>query len=162
MGINIVVSPLKKTDIQEIMDIERQSQPEPWSEESFLEEIDRPGSFLLGARLVKGDNPALPDTSPGVAGFICFWSVADEIQILNIAVRKDLRRHGIARSLLAFAVKTGHEKKAASINLEVRADNLPARGLYRSFGFVTVGERPNYYGMNTEPAILMELKLGEE
>ncbi|MHC1727853.1 MAG: GNAT family N-acetyltransferase [Syntrophobacteraceae bacterium] len=165
MGINIIVSPLEKTDIHAVLEIERQSQPEPWSEQSFLDEIGRPGSFLLAARLVKDDRGACPEPPkpcPLVAGFICFWSVADEIQILNIAVRKDLRHQGIARELLARAIETGREEKAACVNLEVRADNLPARSLYQSFGFVIVGERPNYYGMNIEPAILMELKISEQ
>lgn len=162
MGIDIIIAPSTKTEIPAILQIELACQPEPWSEQSFLEEIERLHSYLLVARIENadrknGDPPVAPAGT--VAGFICFWSVADEIQILNIAVAEQFRRRGIAGKLLGAALGTAGEKHASRINLEVRKSNHQAIGLYRSFGFRPVGERPGYYSAQHEPAVLMELEL---
>ncbi len=157
MTIQITISPLEKADIPAILEIEKQSQPEPWSEQSFLEELDRLQSYLLVART--GED-GLPEAISGdIAGYICFWHVADEIQILNVVVHNNFRREGIARELMAQAIRTGREKRAACVNLEVRKSNFPAIRLYEGLGFKTVGERPNYYGEPGEPAVLMELEI---
>ena len=157
MDFEITVSPLAKSDIPSILEIEYDSQPEPWTEKAFLEEINRTNSNLLVARLPAGDSVGAPP--PEVAGYICFWSVADEIQILNIAVRKTLRRRGIARKLIELAIRTGWEHHAGLVTLEVRKSNLSARKLYESFGFRVTGERPDYYEVQKESAIIMQLDI---
>jgi len=73
-----------------------------------------------------------------------------------------LRRRGIARKLIEFAVRTGLEQHAGLVTLEVRKSNLSARKLYESFGFRVTGERPDYYGVQKESAVLMELVIQEE
>ncbi len=164
MGTVIKISPLKKSDIPAVLEIEKQSQPEPWTEQSFLEETGRLYSYLLAARAARGGEPGEDVPAPpagGILGYICYWCVADEIQILNIAVHKDFRRRGIARAMLEHAIRTGCEKKARTATLEVRRSNIAARRLYKSFGFRQVGERPNYYGVGREPAVLMEFEIPE-
>ncbi|MDR3567575.1 MAG: ribosomal protein S18-alanine N-acetyltransferase [Syntrophobacteraceae bacterium] len=139
------------------MAIERDSQPEPWTTRSFMEEIVRGSLFV--ARAAPGDASAC-GSGADIAGYICFWCVAGEVQILNIAVPKHLRRKGIARKLLDFAICTGREKKAGVVTLEVRQSNTAARRLYESLGFRITGERPGYYGAQSgESAILMELDI---
>jgi len=156
----LTVSPLSEADLPLILEIELESQPEPWSEKSFLEEIHRGNASLLGARVqAPAGAVAEPDE---IAGFICFWSVDEEIQILNLAVRKTMRRMGIARKLIETAVRTGFEQHARFASLEVRKSNLAARRLYESFGFKIVGERRNYYGVQRESAILMQLDLASQ
>jgi ribosomal-protein-alanine N-acetyltransferase len=157
LDFEITVSPLAKSDIPSILEIEYDSQPEPWTEKAFLEEINRTNSNLLVARLHAGDSVGEPP--PEVAGYICFWSVAGEIQILNIAVRKSLRRRGIARKLIELAIRTGWEQHARLVTLEVRKSNLSARKLYESFGFRVTGERPDYYEVQKESAIIMKLDI---
>jgi ribosomal-protein-alanine N-acetyltransferase len=157
----MVISPLVIADIPAVLAIENHSQPEPWTERSFLEEIDRLNSSVLVARLGQ-DAPETGLSSPpggGIAGYICFWCIADEIQVLNIAVHKDFRRRGVGRALLECAIRAGQFRNAACVNLEVRQSNAEARGLYESSGFKVVGKRPNYYGDSNEPAILMELQI---
>ncbi|MEN6438372.1 MAG: ribosomal protein S18-alanine N-acetyltransferase [Syntrophobacter sp.] len=160
MGIEITISPLDETDIPSVVEIERQSQLEPWSEQSFLEELERLHSHMLAARLGRDAVTANRTWTAGeAAGYICYWCVADEIQILNIAVHPDFRRQGMAGALLAHAIERGREKKVMLVTLEVRRSNDAARRLYESFGFKVVGERPNYYGAPVESAILMELEI---
>ncbi len=159
MGLEITLSPLLKSDISGILEIEIDSQPEPWTERAFLEEIDKVHSRLLVARPATGDGFASGASFREIVGYICFWSVVGEIQILNIAVRRDLRCRGIARKLIEAAILAGREDNARYVTLEVRESNLPARKLYESIGFRIVGERPNYYGVREESAILMELDI---
>jgi [ribosomal protein S18]-alanine N-acetyltransferase len=96
-----------------------------------------------------------------MGGYICFWHVVDEIQILNIAVSPDFRRRGIGRLLLEHGLRWGRERKARMAYLEVRESNTAARRLYESIGFSVCGERANYYGRQKESAILMALELSE-
>ena len=157
MDLEITVSPLVESDIPSILEIENDSQPEPWTAKAFAEEIDRANSRMLVARLETGSPAGSP--SREIAGYICFWSVAGEIQILNIAVRKTLRRQGIARKLIEIAIRAARETTAGYITLEVRKSNLAARKLYETLGFKVVGERPGYYGAQKESAVLMEIEM---
>jgi len=159
LGFEITVSHPAETDIPSILEIEHDSQPEPWTGRAFQEEISRAGSYLLAAWVRTLSEPSGGGPSGEIAGYICFWSVQEEIQILNIAVRKALRRRGIARRLIEQAIRAGLEQHARIVSLEVRESNLAARKLYESCGFRVVGERPNYYGIQKESAILMELEL---
>jgi ribosomal-protein-alanine N-acetyltransferase len=140
-------------DIPSAVEIERESHLEPWSKDSFLEEVKRVGSHVFVA--------GLPEKSTAILGYICFWIVADEIQILNLTVKKDQRRRGIGRRLLLHTLELGGTLRARSATLEVRRSNLAAQQLYKSVGFRAVGERPDYYGGVKEPAILMQLDLGQ-
>ena len=45
--------------------------------------------------------------------------------------------------------------------LEVREGNLPARRLYESFGFISLGERKNFYQNPPEAGVIMEKILEE-
>lgn len=159
VSIEIVISDMTRADIASMLEIEAESQPEPWTEGSFTEELGRLNSFVYVARC--GPGPA-GGAGPAIAGYICCWCVADELQILNVAVRKRLRRRGIARALLTHALETGCEKNATTAVLEVRKSNEAARRLYESFGFEVVGERPDYYEVRKEPAVLMALEIPRE
>lgn len=162
----IEMVPLLPADIPSVMEIERDSHLEPWTEESFARELKKLHSHILAAR-VPGRRPTIPggstrvDSEHGgwVVGYLVYWRVADEIQILNIAVHKAYRRQGIGRALLCQALRIALESGAESAVLEVRRSNNAARALYESLGFRQVGERPGYYGILKEPAILMELNI---
>jgi len=149
-SVSIEISPMEAADIPAILDIERDSQPEPWSEELFREEMHRPYSKILVARI--------PERFDSPLGYICFWEIADEIQVLDIAVHRAHRRRGIGRALLRWTLHHGLESGARIAVLEVRISNLGAQKFYKSFGFRAVGERPNYYALN-ETAVIMELQL---
>ena len=70
-----------------------------------------------------------------------------------------MRRQGIARKLIELAIRAAREETAGYITLEVRKSNLGARKLYETFGFRVVGERPDYYGVQKESAVLMEIEI---
>ena len=95
------------------------------------------------------------DNNNRVLGYASLTVAADEGYINNIAVRRELRRQGLASDLLGVFVKFAQAQHLAFLTLEVRDTNLAARSLYRKFGFQDVGRRKNYYDKPTEDAILM-------
>jgi [ribosomal protein S18]-alanine N-acetyltransferase len=98
------------------------------------EELTRPWARVRAAR----EDGAL-------VGYILYWHVADELHLLNVAVRSDRRRTGIARALMEDLFAYGRAGAAAKVLLEVRASNTPAIGLYEALGFTRLGERRGYY-----------------
>ncbi len=85
---------------------------------------------------------ALVDDVP--AGFAMVRSVADEAELLLLAVDPVQRRRGIATALLRAVIAEAQAAGIADLHLEVRAGN-PAVGLYTAQGFAKVGERRGYY-----------------
>jgi ribosomal-protein-alanine N-acetyltransferase len=65
--------------------------------------------------------------------------------------------------MLIVALREAIRQGATLATLEVRASNLTAQNLYRSFQFQTVGERHHYYLDNNEDALIMSIQhLGKE
>lgn len=60
---------------------------------------------------------------------------AQQWLISNVAVSRAYRGQGIARSLMYAALELVREYNGATVALQVRADNTPARHLYESLGF---------------------------
>lgn len=147
----IYLEKMTPLDMASVMEIEMESNIEPWSSRCFLEEIGRNYSYVVVAR--DGYRP------PAAVGYICYWLIVDEVQILNVAVHRDYQHKGIGRKLLSHALDTGIEHDARVAVLEVRQSNTSAHGLYGRLGFRTIGVRPNYYGGISESALLMELEL---
>ena len=78
-------------------------------------------------------------------GAILFRTMADEGEILSLAVRRSERRRGIASALMSSALRAMKLGGAEKIFLEVSEANRAARALYQRFGFEKVGVRYNYY-----------------
>ncbi len=111
--------------------------------------------------------------SPGVAGFLLTEEtsdigmaicrvVADEAELLTVAVDPAHRRRGAARLLLGAVVDRVRGDGARTLFLEVGADNPGARTLYDSLGFITAGRRAGYYPRHGRPAadaVIMRLNL---
>ena len=90
-----------------------------------------------------------------IVGFAGIKIVLDEADIMNIAVKKDYRRQGIATLLLNHILNICKEKNIKTINLEVNEENFSAISLYQKFGFEECGRRKQYYD-NKYDAILMK------
>jgi ribosomal-protein-alanine N-acetyltransferase len=136
-------------DLDEIVEIEGLSFPRPWSRQAFVEELRREISTIAVLRQ--------KETGRLVA-YINFWTVHDEVHVLNLATHPECRRRGLARRLIEHAVEIGLARGAREVTLEVRRSNEAAIALYKRSGFSVVGLRTRYYE-NGEDAILMALKL---
>jgi len=141
---------MRLTDLDQVMDIERQSFRTPWSRQVFVEELDREQAHVDVIRLRNG-GPVL--------GFVNYWLVHDEVHILNVASNANHRRRGIATQLLAHVIGFARRQRCRYATLEVRRSNVAAIGLYGKFGFKPVGVRPQYYAEDNEDAIVMLLEL---
>jgi len=83
-------------------------------------------------------------------GFALSRTIADETELLTLAVDPAYRRQGVANSLMhAWLADSG----AARAFLEVAADNAPAQALYAKFGFAEAGRRAGYYRRKIGPAV---------
>lgn len=88
-----------------------------------------------------------------VAGYAVV-SVVDVAELQRIAVLPRLRRSGVARALLAAVRDRAAAGGADRLLLEVREDNVAARGFYDREGFVELGRRPRYYRDGTTALVL--------
>jgi ribosomal-protein-alanine N-acetyltransferase len=80
--------------------------------------------------------------------------VADESEILTIAVIPTLRRQGIARALLDLAMDRARDMGARMMFLEVAVSNHAAQALYDRTGFLRVGRRARYYPGGADALVL--------
>lgn len=136
------------SDVTRVHEIDTSSFSAPWPAEAFSIELANPKArnFVI----IENDH---------VIGFIVYWLILDECHIATIAVEEGHRGKGYAKDLLRKALQSSLDEGAAFVFLEVRSSNLPAIGLYRSFGFEIVGTRKKYYKDNNEDALLLTLEM---
>jgi ribosomal-protein-alanine N-acetyltransferase len=146
------VGPMTEDDLDEVMQIERMSFRVPWTPGMFRQDLDFPLARCLAARLGETGKKRL-------AGYILCWLIADEVHVTNIAVRKDLRKQGVATRLVEEALCLARREQMRHCTLEVRVSNEAAKGFYRKLGFESRGIRPKYYSDNNEDAMIMWLDL---
>lgn len=146
----ITIDAMRVEDVDQVLAIERASFSMPWSKNLFLTEFRNPlFSFMLVALLDGGFRT--------VGGYSVCWVVADELHILDLAVKPDSRRRGIARRLVHASMAQAHDRGARKAYLEVRASNLTAQRLYEYMGFTRSAERKEYYDTPVEDAVVMSL-----
>lgn len=94
-----------------------------------------------------------------VCGLIAFRIVADEAEILNLAVDSANRRRGIASRLIEDAIGACKAHGAKKIFLEVRDSNKAARNLYTRMAFSEAARRRGYYRSPLEDALVLVRKV---
>ena len=87
-------------------------------------------------------------------GYVVGFSVDGEAEIIDLVVRSDARRQGIAHMLID---QFCHRFCDQMVYLEVTRNNLAAYQLYKGAGFVEYGIRKAYYQTadGTDDAVLM-------
>jgi [ribosomal protein S18]-alanine N-acetyltransferase len=103
--------------------------PRPWSGTEIASLLSEQTTFLIA----------------DAAGFALGRAVADEAELLTLAVSPALRRAGTGARLLTEFLAEAARRGAATIFLEVAADNDAALALYRRHGFSEAGRRRGYY-----------------
>lgn len=127
-----------ESDLSALARIHAASFTEAWSEAALRDMLKTPGTSTF--------------FTPN--GFVMTRVIAEEAEILTLAVAPAARGRGLGTVLLSAAVEHAHCAGARAMFLEVGASNLPARGLYKRFGFGEVGMRKAYYGGNEDALIL--------
>ncbi|BCK42577.1 ribosomal-protein-alanine acetyltransferase [Streptococcus suis] len=91
-----------------------------------------------------------------LVGFLAVQTVLDEMEILQIVVKADFQRLGIASLLMAAVMDWDGD-----IFLEVRESNSAAQDLYTRQHFTKIGKRKDYYRNPVEDAVLMKRERNE-
>lgn len=146
----LVLEPMRKRHLRQVLPIEDQAYPTSWSKGVFESELSqvRDGSrYYVVAR--RGRD---------VVGYAGLWFVADpdgaQAHVTNIVVASAARRQGVARRLLVHLADEAVRRGCVAWTLEVRASSTGAQELYRRFGFAPAGVRKQYYE-RSEDAIVM-------
>lgn len=143
-GLAVALSPMRRRHLREVLAIEAQVYPRPWSARLFEDELDRSNRVYLVARV-----------GPTVVGYAGLLMIADDGHVATVAVDPAWQRRGIAVRLLAELVRGAIRLGANQLTLEVRVSNTGAQELYRRFGFAPAGARKAYYADNGEDAFVM-------
>ena len=127
--------------LNEIVALHKQCFPDkPWSESDFME-LKKSGCEIVASK----------------NGFIVWRTTADEAEIITIGVAPNMRRSGIAESMILLMEQELKKQSVVNIFLEVSEVNCPAKKLYEKLGFKAVGKRQKYY--DGTDAIIMSKRL---
>ena len=140
-----MISEMNLQDLEDIKDCLLTDFDDFWSYNILKQELENGKSKYF---VVKQENV--------IVGFAGIMLIIDEVNILNIVVKKDKRNLSIGSSLLEEIIRYSKIHNATSITLEVNEKNIPAIKLYEKYGFKQVGLRKKYYN-NEDNAILMDL-----
>jgi ribosomal-protein-alanine N-acetyltransferase len=139
-------------DLPRVLEIERESYPEPWSRAHFEGEFSLPYSRFF----VLTDD----ETDTVVLGYIVYRLQAEGVSLLNVALAPKWRNLGLSRILMSVMVNEAVREEIPKILLEVRESNTRAITVYESMGFRKTHQRKQFYS-NGDTAWVMELKTSD-
>ena len=152
------------TLVKNIRLLEQDCFEQPWSLESIHSALEH-GNFVIFV----GEEGQVQDSlmsktlgnifSQGYAiGRFC---QADAwIELLRLGVRPRFRRQGLAKRVLKhleFQIVERCFKTARAISIELRAENLAAKGLYQDCGYELFGQRLAYYQDGADALIMRKV-----
>lgn len=94
-----------------------------------------------------------------LVGYATSRTTGDLTDLTRIAVVPECRGQGVARALMAEAVRRGAAEGADRMLLEVSAENQGALTFYAREGFVEIDRRRRYYRDGSD-ALVLRLALG--
>ena len=121
-----------------------------WSEAGYESLLSSEGTICLVAK---------DEGEVDVSGFILARLMADEMEILNLAVVPAQRRRGLGRRLVAEALGRAGARGIKQCWLEVRASNQSALEFYHTVGFQEHTRRRDYYRDPVEDAVVCRRRL---
>lgn len=145
---NVHVSIMNESDIDDVLEISNLSFSTPWSRLSYEQELNNSLAKYFVAKI-----------NDKVVGFIGTWIIVDESHVTNVAVHPNYRKLGIGSKLIESMLNYCKEKNCTSYTLEVRESNKTAISVYEKHGFVVDGMRKEYYQDNKENALIMWLRI---
>ncbi len=144
----MIVRAMRADDVPAVAALEARTFGDPWPAASFREMLAQPYTISLVGEL-----------SGELIGYAMGTAVADEGEVLNLAVDAARQRRGFGHALVERLLDMLAQRGAESLYLEVRASNEAAIRLYESFGFRPMGRRKGYYRAPREDAVTMVRKI---
>jgi ribosomal-protein-alanine N-acetyltransferase len=148
-GDSYLLSEFGDADLPAIVALEQRASIWPWAERNFRDSVQS-SHLCLGVKH---------------RGHWCAHAVlslvADEAELLILAVDPTMQRQGLGRALMTSAMDLV-AGRAAELFLEVRQSNARAIAFYESLGFNCLGERRNYYPSKSgrEHALVYGIHIG--
>ena len=134
------------SDIPQVVEIEQQVTFHPWTQNAFSESIKA------------GDKCWVIEYDNQVVAYLVQSIYTEESHILNLAAKSTRQGQGVGRDLVNKVCIDAAKNGVMKILLEIRPNNLIARQLYESEGFLVFGRRNNYYRScdRAEDVLIME------
>jgi [ribosomal protein S18]-alanine N-acetyltransferase len=148
-GAQLILRPIvlgSPKDLDEVVRIERESYPDAFDADTFLE-------FLS-----EGSQCLIAETEQGIVAFMLYVEKKTKFHIEDIAVQVASRRGGIARTLIASLMERMVSEGKRHISLEVRKSNQVARDCYVRLGFLETKIKVGYYWEDGEDAVVMQYR----
>jgi ribosomal-protein-alanine N-acetyltransferase len=142
--------PMLASDLDDVVAIEREIYPFPWTRGNFQDSLAAGYSAWL-----------LRDASGDVIAYAIVMLVLDEAHLLNLSVSRPYQRLGFGWRMLEWMAHQARDYGARTMLLEVRPSNAPAQRLYERYGFERIGVRRGYYPAHggREDAVVMRIAL---
>ena len=155
---NLILRPMRKDDLDEVMQIEPTIYSHPWTRGNFSDSLNSGYSAWVLEENTKSNE--------GLIGYALMMLVMDEVHLLNLSIAKHRQKQGLGRYLLEHMISHAKQYKAGNMFLEVRPTNVSAMALYENMGFNEMALRRGYYPADPtisktgrEDAVLMGLVL---
>ena len=150
-GLSGTLREARWTDVPALAALERELFPhDAWSEATWWAELaGRPRRDYV-----------VVDDADGVCGYAGLDHGGDVADVMTLAVASRARGRGLGRLLVDELERRARGRGAASVLLEVRADNGAARALYEAGGYAVLATRARYYQPGDVDAIVMRKLLG--
>jgi ribosomal-protein-alanine N-acetyltransferase len=142
MASSLAFRPMTIADVPVVLELERLTYSQPWSEGIFRDELTLTDRVYIVA-----------ERAGEMVGFAGLMLVEEDAHVTTLAVRSEARRGGLGTRLMLQLVLAALERGARNLTLEVRATNAGAQRLYRRFGMTAVGLRKHYY--RDDDAVIM-------
>jgi ribosomal-protein-alanine N-acetyltransferase len=142
------MEPMKPSDLEDVLFIERASFSRPWTRDMYQREMQNRTSRTV---VFRADGQ--------LAGYMCFWEVLDEAHLMTIAVRPERRGEGFGKAMMDQLETICWREGVKRIVLEVGRRNTSARSLYKKCGYTPIGFRKRYYKEIQDDALVMEKRL---
>ena len=142
--------PMTEADLREVVAIEADIYPFPWTRGNFLDSVRAGYSVWV-----------LRDQSEALIAYAVMTLMIDEAHLLNLSVARNWQRVGVGWRTLEWMAEVARGYGARTMLLEVRPSNTSAVRMYERYGFEKIGVRRGYYPAHNsrEDALVMRIAL---
>ncbi len=142
--------PMMEADLREVVAIESDIYPFPWTRGNFLDSVRAGYSVWV-----------LRDARAVLVAYSVMTLMIDEAHLLNLSVARDCQREGVGWRTLEWMAEVARGHGAHTMLLEVRPSNASAVRMYERYGFEKIGVRCGYYPAQSgrEDALVMRVAL---
>ncbi len=140
---------LKRTDIDQLIEIEKKVYGFPWGEKTFRDCMKIGYSCWVMEKLDE------------IVAYGIVSIAGGESHVMNLCVDPKHQRKGYGRKLMKQLIAVALEERCRLILLEVRPSNETAIALYYNMDFNEIGRRKDYYPAENgrEDALLLAMDL---